>query len=249
MQACLTLIRRELGSFFCSWIGYVVIAGAMFLMGLSFVALLEKLQGEPTPMPLTEIFMDGCFWFIVLFSAPVITMRLFALEKNSGTFETLMTTPVSDWQVVLAKFTAAIIFYMLMWLPLLGCVLVLRYFARGSNVLDPGTLGGTFLGIFFSGCLYMAAGCFTSALTRSQINAAMMCFAITLAFFLAGYMAGPMDLERTWTGQVLSCISVTSQMKEYARGVVDTRSVVFCLTSSFFFLFLACRVIESRRWR
>jgi ABC-2 type transport system permease protein len=249
MQAYLTLIRRELGSFFYSWIGYVVIAGAMFLMGLSFVALLDKLQGEATPMPLTEIFIDGCFWFIVLFSAPIITMRLFALEKYSGTFETLMTTPVSDWQVVLAKFTAAIIFYMLMWLPLLGCVLVLRYFARGSNVLDPGTLGGTFLGIFFTGCLYMAAGCFASALTRSQIVAAMITFAVILAFFLAGYMAGPMDLQQTWAGEALSCISVTGQMKDYARGVVDSRSVVFCLTSSLFFLFLACRVIESRRWR
>lgn len=249
MQAYFTLIRRELGSFFCSWTGYVVIAGAMFLMGLSFVALLGKLQGEPTPMPLTQIFMDGCFWFIVLFSAPVITMRLFALEKYSGTFETLMTTPVSDWQVVLAKFTAALIFYMLMWLPLLGCVLVLRYFARGSNVLDPGTLGGTFLGIFFTGCLYMAAGCFASALTRSQIVAAMVSFAISLAFFLAGYMAGPMELQKTWAGQALSCISVTGQMNDFARGVVDTRSLVFCLTSSLFFLFLACRVIESRRWR
>jgi ABC-2 type transport system permease protein len=249
MQAYLTLTRRELGSFFCSWIGYVVIAGAMFLMGLSFVALLDKLQMEPTPMPLTEIFINGCFWFIVLFSAPIITMRLFALEKSSGTFETLMTAPVSDGQVVLAKFTAAIIFYMLMWLPLLGCVSVLRYFARGSNVLDPGTLGSTFMGIFFTGCLYMAAGCLASALTRSQIVAAMISFAITLAFFLAGYMAGPIDLQKTWAGQALSCISVTGQMSDFARGVVDTRSIVFCLSASLFFLFLACRVIESRRWK
>ncbi|HEY3864254.1 MAG TPA: ABC transporter permease [Verrucomicrobiae bacterium] len=249
MQAYLTLARRELGSFFCSWIGYVVIAGAMFLMGLSFVALLEKLQGEPTPMPLTQIFMGGCFWFIVLFSAPVITMRLFAMEKSSGTFETLMTTPVSEWQVVLAKFTAAIVFYMLMWLPLLACVLVLRFFARGSHVLDAGTLGGTYLGIFFTGCLYMAAGCFASALTRSQIVAAMIGFAINLAFFLTGYMAGPMDPQRNWAGQVLSCVSVTGQINDFSRGVVDTRSIVFCLTSSLFFLFLACRIIESRRWR
>jgi len=249
MQAYLTLTRRELSSFFYSWIGYVVIAGAMFLMGLSFVALIDKLQGEPTPMPLTEIFMDGCFWFIVMFSAPIITMRLFALEKYSGTFETLMTTPVSDLQVVLAKFTAAILFYMLMWLPLLACVLALRYFARGSNVLDPGTMGGTFLGIFLTGCLYMAAGCFASSLTRNQIVAAMISFAFTLALFLAGYMGGSMTVQHTWAGAALRCISVTAQMKDYASGVVDSRSVVFCLTSSFFFLFLACRVIESRRWR
>jgi ABC-2 type transport system permease protein len=138
---------------------------------------------------------------------------------------------------------------MLMWLPLLGCVLALRYFARGSNVLDPGTLGSTFLGIFLSGCLYMAAGCFASALTRNQIVAAMISFAICLAFFLAGYMAGPMDLQKTWAAQALGAINVMGQMKDFARGVVDTRSVVFCLTSSLFFLFLTWRVIESRRWR
>jgi ABC-2 type transport system permease protein len=249
MQAYLTLTRRELGSFFYSWIGYVVIAGAMFGTGWSFVVLLDKLQGEPTMMPLTEIFLGGSFWLILLFSAPIITMRLFALEKFSGTFETLMTTPVSDWQVVLAKFTGALIFYMLMWLPLLGCILVLNYFARGANLLDPGTLGSTYAGIFLTGCLYMAAGCFASALTRNQIVAAMISFAIGVAFFLAGFMAGPLDTQEGWAARTLNCVSVMSQMKDFARGVVDTRSIVFCLTTSLFFLFLACRVIESRRWR
>jgi ABC-2 type transport system permease protein len=249
MQAYVTLARREMGSFFYSWIAYVVIAGAMLLTGMGFVTLLDRLQGEPTPMPLTEIFLGGCFWLIVLFSAPVITMRLFSVERYSGTFETLMTTPVSDWQVVMAKFTAAIIFYMLMWLPLLLCVLVLRYCAHDAALLDPGTLGSTYLGIFLTGCLYMAVGCFASALTRNQIVAAMISFAIGLAFFLAGFMDGPFELQKTWVGQALNYVSVLGQMKDYARGVVDTRSIVFCLTSSFFFLFLACRVIESRRWR
>ncbi len=249
MQTYLTLTRRELGSFFYSWIGYVVIAGSMFGTGWSFVALLDKLQGEPTMMPLTEIFLDGCFWLIVLFSAPIITMRLFALEKFSGTFETLMTTPVSDWEVVLAKFTAALIFYMFIWLPLLGCILVLNYFARGANLLDPGTLGSAYLGIFLIGSLYMAAGCFASALTRNQIVAAMVSFAIGLAFFLAGFMGGPLDTEGGWAARVLNCVSVINQMKDFARGVVDTRSIVFCLTTCLFFLFLTCRVLESRRWR
>jgi ABC-2 type transport system permease protein len=249
MQAYLTLARRELGSFFYSWVAYIVIAGAMFLMGLGFVTLLSRLQAEPTPIPLTEIFLGGCFWFIVLFSAPIITMRLFALEKYSGTFETLMTAPVSDWQVVLAKFTAAIIFYMLMWLPLLACIGILRYFSHGSPVVDPGTLVSTYLGIFVTGSLYMAAGCFASALTRNQIVAAMISFAIGLVFFLAGFMGGPFDLQKTWAGRMFECINVLGQMKDYARGVVDTRSLIFCLTSTFFFLFLACRVIESRRWR
>jgi hypothetical protein len=77
----------------------------------------------------------------------------------------------------------------------------------------------------------------------------MISFAIGLAFFLAGFMAGPFDTQQGWAEQALNCVSIMNQMKDYARGVVDTRSIVFCLTSSFFFLFLACRVIESRRWR
>ena len=121
MRAFWTLTRRELAGYFLSLTGYMIIAAAVFLMGFSFVVLLVNLQQEPTPMPVTEVFyITPFFWLILLLTTPVITMRLFALEKFSGTFETLMTTPVSDLQVVLAKFTAAMIFYLVMWLPLLA---------------------------------------------------------------------------------------------------------------------------------
>ncbi|HKI68004.1 MAG TPA: ABC transporter permease, partial [Verrucomicrobiae bacterium] len=100
MQAYWTLTRRELASYFVSMTGYVMLAAAMFLMGLSFVVMLVKLQQQPTPMPLTEMFfVTPFFWLIILLASPAITMRLFALEKASGTFETLMTAPVKDSQV------------------------------------------------------------------------------------------------------------------------------------------------------
>ena len=155
MQAYLTLARRELASVFLSWIGYIVVAGSAFLTGLSFVSLLSKLAGESTPMPITELFLNLCFWLILLFSAPAITMRLFALEKFSGTFETLMTAPVGDAQVVLAKYTAAMIFYMLMWLPLLACLFLVGHFTSQAGALDPGTVGGMYLGIFLAGGFYL----------------------------------------------------------------------------------------------
>src|SRR5215468_1262876 len=129
MQAYLTLTRRELAGYFLSLSGYIIIAAAMFLLGFSFVVLLVNLQQETSPMPVTEMFyVTPFFWFILLLSTPVITMRLFALEKFSGTFETLMTAPVSDLQVVLGKFTAGLLFYIVMWLPLLGCLLVVRHY-------------------------------------------------------------------------------------------------------------------------
>src|SRR6187397_365350 len=119
MQSYFTLVRRELGGFFSSITGYVIIAGNALLLGLYFWYLLQALQTEPTLMPVTEIvFNTYLFWFILLLAIPVITMRLFALERFSGTFETLMTTPVTDAQVVAAKFSAAVIFYAVMWLPM-----------------------------------------------------------------------------------------------------------------------------------
>jgi len=249
MQVYWTLTRRELGTFFFSWIGYIVIAGAVFLMGLDFYTLAVKLQGEPIPMPLTEIFINFSFWLILLFSAPLITMRLFALEKYSGTFETLMTAPVGDVAVVLAKFTAALVFFMIMWLPLLGCVVILRYFTRGSNLVEAGALCSIYIGIFLLGCLYMAIGCFASSLTRNQIIAAIISFAIGVTFFLLSFLADQFPLRQTWEMRVLDRISVWRQMQEFARGVVDTRYVVFYLTATLLFLFLTCRVVESRRWK
>src|SRR5580700_10868674 len=127
MKIFLALLRRELTAFFFSVTGYVIIAASAFLIGLSFVVLINGLRNDSSPVPVTELFYKTFFfWLIVLLATPVITMRLFALEKFSGTFETLMTTPVSDLQVVASKFTAAMIFYMLMWLPSIAAVLILR---------------------------------------------------------------------------------------------------------------------------
>jgi ABC-2 type transport system permease protein len=124
MQAYLALTRRELAGYFMSLTGYLIMAAAMFLMGFSFVVLLVKLRQDPTPMPLTELFyITPFFWLILLLSVPVITMRLFAQEKASGTFETLMTTPVSDLHVVLAKFSAALFFTVSCGFPCWGACL------------------------------------------------------------------------------------------------------------------------------
>jgi len=249
MQTFFTLTRRELGTFFYSWTGYIVIGAAVFLMGLSFVSILDKLQGQATPAPITEIFLSLCFWLILLFSAPIITMRLFAQEKYVGTFETLMTAPVGDVEVVFAKFAAALIFYMVMWLPLLGCLLILRSYSQGGGMVDSGTLGSTFLGIFLLGALYMAIGCFASALTRSQIVAAMTSLAVGVGLFLISFLSDDLATDKTWAAGTLNSIAMRQHLEDFARGTVDTRSIVFYLTASAFFLFLTYRVVESRRWK
>src|ERR1035437_7982043 len=203
MRTYWTLVRRELASFFLSLTGYIIIAAALFLMGYSFVIILVKLQ-KPMPMstPITEL-ITPFFWLLLLLTTPMITMRLFALEKFSGTFETLMTAPVSDFQVVAAKFSAALLFYALMWLPLLGCLLVVQHYAGGKTILDGGVIGGTFLGILLLGGLFVSLGCCASALTQSQVIAAMISLVFGTGIFLLSYLASQLSAQETWQSQVL----------------------------------------------
>ena len=250
MHAYWTLFRRELSGYFFSMTGYIIIAAAMFLLGLSFVDLLKQLQNEATPMPVTELFYaTWFFWLILLLTTPVITMRLFALEKFSGTFETLMTTPVSDMQVVLAKFSAALVFYAVMWLPLLGCMLVVRRYTNEPSAVDAGLLTSTFLGILLLGSIFLSLGCCASALTRSQVTAAMISLVLSASIFLLSVLADQLPGHVSWQSQVLACFALFDRMHDCARGVLDTRLVVFCLSLTVFFLFLTLRVVESRRWK
>jgi ABC-2 type transport system permease protein len=250
MRTFWTLLRRELGALFFSLTGYLIIAAVTLLIGLGFDVLLTNLGSHASPRPVTELFYNSyTFWLIVLLVAPVITMRLFALEKFSGTFETLMTTPVSDVQVVAAKFTAAVVFYMVAWLPMLACLFVLRHFANQHAPLDAGTLAGTYLGIFLIGALFLAMGCFASSLTRSQMAAAMVSFALGMSLFLVAYLAYAIETPAGWQAQALSYFDMFKQMDNFSRGIVDTQAIIFYVSLAFFFLFLTLRVVESRRWK
>ncbi len=250
MGAYWTLTRRELGSFFMSLTGYIIIAAAVFLMGFSFVDLLEKLQGEHTTMPVTELFFaTPFFWLILLMATPVITMRLFALEKFSGTYEMLMTAPVRDVQVVLAKFTAALVFYAVMWLPLLGCLLVLRHYSSDRSAFDYGAFATTYLGILLLGGFFISMGCCASALTRSQVGAAMISLAAGTSFFMLAFLADKFPTAGDWKAQLLASFAFFDHIHDFVRGTVDTRCVVLLVSLTLFFLFLNLRIIESRRWK
>jgi ABC-2 type transport system permease protein len=249
MQAYWTLTRRELAGFFLSITGYVIMAGAAFLMGMSFWGIVKLLQGESTTMPVTEIFCYSIpFWIIILLMPTVITMRLFALEKFSGTYETLMTTPVSEAQVVAAKFTAGVVFYLVSWLPLLGCVFILRHYASDASGFDAGVTSSTFLGIFLLGCVFISLGCFASALTHTQMVAAMISLVFSISLFTLSFLADKVP-GNDWKSQALALFTLPDQMHDFARGIVDTRTVVFYFSLTFFFLFLTLRVVESRRWK
>jgi ABC-2 type transport system permease protein len=253
MRIFLTLMRRELAAFFISVTGYVIIAAITLLLGLSFVVLIAGVGSRPFTAPVTEMFYSTFyFWLILLLATPVITMRLFALEKSTGTFETLMTTPVGDLQVVAAKFTAAIFFYIVAWLPLLACLFIVQHFTNQTGALDAGTVGGMYLGIFLIGCVFLSLGCLASAVSHSQMASAMISFVLGISLFSLAYLAKSAQSKFAvlhWQTEVLSYFNLFDQMEDFALGVVDTRAVIFYVTVTFLFLFLTLRVVESRRWK
>jgi len=253
MSVFFTLLRRELSAFFLSLTGYVIIAAVTLLAGSTFVMLIKNLGTDPFPMPVTALFFNSLlFWIIVILVTPVITMRLFAFEKASGTYETLMTTPVGDRQVVAAKFAAALVFYMVMWLPTLACLSIVAHFTNQAGAMDKGLLGGMYFGIFLSGSLFLAIGCFASSLTRSQVTAAMISLAIGVILFILAYVAYAQVIPATEQWEASSWLyyfNLFKQTEDFARGVVDSRAVIFYGSTTFLFLFLTLRVVESRRWK
>src|SRR5262249_52385133 len=153
---------------FKSWMGYIVTAVTALVLGGCFVLLLWVQNGKAESLPLTLLFYDTYFfWFILLVMPPVITMRSFALEKSSGTYETLMTTRVGDGQVVLAKFTGGLLCFLLIWLPLLPCLAIARHYSSDATGFTAGTVAASNLGIALFGGAYVAIGLFASAITRS----------------------------------------------------------------------------------
>jgi ABC-2 type transport system permease protein len=251
MQAFLTLVRRELGGHFLSLTGYVIIATVLLLLGFSFIDILSKLNGTPMDNAITEIFyVSVYFWIVLLLITPVITMRTFALEKFSGTFETLMTTPVGDLQVVLAKFFGSLIFFLAVWLPLFAYILILQRFVKNpAAALDPLVALSTFLGITLIGALFISMGCFASALTRSQLIAAALSYGLGLTLFLLS-MRSLVPIEAAgWEADFFAHISMTEHMQDFARGVLEISSVTYYTSLTLFFLFLTWKVVESRRWK
>lgn len=250
MQAFVALVRRELGSFFKSWTGYIIIAGVAFLLGVGFWSMLEGLTSDSTPVPLTQLFYETLyFWLILIVVSPLITMRSLALEKSTGTYETLMTTPVGDAQVVLAKFTGAMLFNLLLWLPLLACVGIIRYYSNDPSALDPATLATTYLGIGLLGSVFLSLGIFASAITRSQIIAAMFSFAVGIALFLMSFLGSAFATKTGWEAEIIGHLALMEHMRDFATGIVDSRPVVLYLSLTMFFLFLSWKSVESRRWK
>jgi ABC-2 type transport system permease protein len=241
----LPLLWRELESLFFSPLAYIVLTVFLVLSGFSFVVALAVNGGVVTDT-IAYFLGDGpFFWACLLLVPPLVTMRLVSEERRAGTLEVLLTAPVRDGEVVLAKFLGAMVFQAFLWAPTLLYIRILR----GYGALpDPGQVATSYLGIAAVTALLTAAGLFFSTRTSNQMVAAVA--ALTLNVVL---LAAPLLVQGErfgLLGRALGTIAMTSHFgAAFSRGLLDTGVLAWYAAGTLGLLVLCTRSLEARRWR
>ena len=248
MSGFLATFSRELRAYFFSPMAYVILTCLLLYNGSTFSLIVSYLNdpragGSTTPLRLFFAGSTAFFWFFLFIVTSVLTMRLIAEELRSGTIEPLMTAPVTEGQVVLGKYLAALVFYVFLWSPTLAYVVII---GRSSEV-DWGPVASGYLGIVGIGAVFMAVGIFGSSFTKNQIVAAIVTFALLMFFFFIAFVDGLATDETT--KEIISYMNLLQHMEEFGKGVVDTRRLVYYLTTSALFLFLTSRALAAKKWR
>lgn len=224
-------------------IAYVLGASFLLVNGYIFWIILEILNSASAPpsSAVIRIFFGGIifFWINKLFLAPCLTMKSFAEEKKNGTIESLLTAPVTDFQIVIAKFLSSLLMYIILWSSTLIYLIVIDNIVH----LDIGSLISGFFGTFLIGGYFISIGIFTSCMTKNQIIAAVTSFSIILLFFSVGLF------EFIMSNTFFGYINLWKHMQNFSKGIIDTKAVFYCLSSTVFFLFGSIKILESRNWR
>jgi len=250
----LIICRKELNSYFSSPIAYglmaffAVIAGYFFYVAVAiFVTrgMESQMMGRSFPMDVNEWVIRPVLMnvsLIGLFLIPMITMRLFAEEKRSGTIELLATSPVHDAEIILGKWLAAMILYTS--ILAISALDLGALFLYGQPDWKPVLVG--YLGLLLQGGALLAVGTFISTLTKNQIIAGTATFAVCLLLWVLDWVSAYNTAE--WA-KVVSYLSVVTHFETFSKGVLDSKDVIFYLSTIFLGLFLTARSMESLRWR
>jgi ABC-2 type transport system permease protein len=248
------ICRKELRSYFVSPVAYLLLAMFAVVFGFFFWNILgffiregteAMMSGQMFPMNLNERVIRPLLSNISvvgLFLIPMITMRLFAEEKRTGTIELLATSPVSDVQVILGKWSAAVVLYGGMLL--LSAVNFVFLFKYGRPDWKPLAIG--YLGLLLQAGALLAIGTFISTLTKNQIIAGAVTFAVCLLLWILEWVTG---FDTAAWARVMAYMSVITHFESFAKGLLDSKDVIFYVTLIFLGLFLTARSMESLRWR
>lgn len=239
-----TICRRELRSYFTSYVAYVLLAIFLLLSGYFFYSDLiffVLFGGYVLPTGLWQyVFLD--MRLCTMLVLPLLTMRLFAEERKLGTIELLWTYPVRDVEIVAGKFLACWLFFLTMLAPtVLNPVLFYRFYQ-----FDVGPLLAAYLGLVLLGTAFIACGLFISSLTENQVVAAMGTYGILVFFW---FLTWNEEIADERIVRVLVRLSLFDHFFQFPRGVIDTQDVVFFLLFTAFFIFLTLQSLAARKWR
>ncbi len=255
MRTLLILLNRELRAYFQSIVAYIVIAAVSLLHGIIFLRSVKDLKTDGATLSLNHVMLLNIpFWLIFILIVPIITMRLFSEEQKLGTLEPLLTAPVQTWQMVFSKYFAALLFYLILYLP---CMLYMLYFEKVTGASAVGSVAalqspsfyGGYAMIFLIGTFFVAIGCLASAVTSNQIIAAVISFTILLIYFLLGYVRLLANDLPPVTIQFLEYISPIEHMRNFASGLFDSRPIIYYLSFTVFALALTLQVLDYRKWK
>jgi ABC-2 type transport system permease protein len=248
------ICRKELRGYFVSPVAYLLLAMFAFIFGFFFwnalayfvlAGMESQLSGQPMPMNVNEEIIRPIFsniGVLGLFIIPVITMRLFAEEKRTGTIELLATSPITDVEVIVGKWLAAVMLYGSMLL--LSAINLMFLFHYGDPDWKPIAIG--YIGLLLQAGALLAVGTFISTLTRNQIIAGAATFGVCLLLWVLDWVSG---YESAPWAKVLAYMSVITHFDSFAKGVVDSKDLIFYVSLTFLGLFFTARSMESLRWR
>ncbi|MEZ5976047.1 MAG: ABC transporter permease [Planctomycetota bacterium] len=262
MKGLITLYRRELASLFYAPMGWLLLVLALLGNGLVFWAFLAGAQGNVSLALASAMGRGWFFWLFLVFLPPLLCMRLLAEESRTGTLEYLLTAPISDGAVVLAKFLAATTFMVLLWLsvPVYGLILQANGVAPDWGAMTSGFLGTVLLSGLFVSLSMFASSLFQAPLLAAFFGILGSAVWLILPGLLDLVMAqlrnllaaqiGDWSRAEAWLGNAIESMDVLKHFgQSFLPGVFDSAELVFFLTWTGFFLFLAIRSLESRRWR
>jgi ABC-2 type transport system permease protein len=239
----ISIFRKELRSFFCNATGYIVIGIFLLLTGL----FLWVIPGQYNIIDAGYANVDGLFYlapWLFLFLCPAVTMRLFAEEKQTGTWELLVTKPLSRLQLVLGKYFAGWVLVALALLPTLIYYFSVSYLAEPAGNIDSGAFWGSFIGLFFLAGVYVAIGTFSSSLSNNQIISFVAALVLSF-FFYYGFDLLASFFTSGQAIQYLESIGINSHYKSMSRGVIDSRDVIYFVSVSVIFILATVKKIKN----
>ena len=250
MRTFFIIFIKELRAFFFSPLAWTVMALFTFLNGWLFASMVNAMQMRVSSRSLVYNFFDsGWFWmgFFILF--PLITMRLFAEEKKMGTIEGLLTAPVRTTDVLLGKYFAALVGFLVIVTPMYLFFFLFQAITGEEAAFQGGALWGVGLGIVIVGIFNVALGTLASALTANQLIAAMLTYVFAMLHHFLGFLHkfGVVP-GSAWTGG-MTYFSTTEHMHALSGGLIDSGPIIYYVSFSVLLLAIAYHVLESRKWR